>query len=169
MSYLEPAGGYWFTIQWCHQGPKHVITVWLPTSRFATSTSWSQESHCVFRHLCRKKASLVAQLVKITCNAGDLGSIPGLGRSLGEEKGYPLQYSGLENSMDRMVEVVTELDTTGWPSLPMQGKWRKAAQSTSITLIRGGKPQNPSASLHHTGHIATTWLHLTVRRLFQPF
>ena len=30
----------------------------------------------------------------------DLGSIPGLGRSLGEGKGYPLQYSGLENSMD---------------------------------------------------------------------
>ena len=34
-----------------------------------------------------------------TCNAGDLGSIPGLGRSPGEEKGYPLQYSGLENSI----------------------------------------------------------------------
>ena len=33
------------------------------------------------------------------CNAGDLGSIPELGRSLGEGKGYPLQYSGLENSM----------------------------------------------------------------------
>ena len=32
-------------------------------------------------------------------NAGDLGSIPGLGRSPGEGKGYPLQYSGLENSM----------------------------------------------------------------------
>jgi len=33
-------------------------------------------------------------------NAGNLGSIPGLGRSPGEGKGYPLQYSGLENSMD---------------------------------------------------------------------
>ena len=33
------------------------------------------------------------------CNARDLGLIPGLGRSPGEEKGYPLQYSGLENSM----------------------------------------------------------------------
>ena len=31
----------------------------------------------------------------------DLGSIPGLGRSSGEGNGYPLQYSGLENSMDR--------------------------------------------------------------------
>ena len=34
------------------------------------------------------------------CNVGDLGSVPGLGRSPGEEKGYPLQYSGLEDSMD---------------------------------------------------------------------
>ena len=32
------------------------------------------------------------------CNAGDLGLIPGLGRSPGEGKGYPLQYSGLEYS-----------------------------------------------------------------------
>ena len=38
-----------------------------------------------------------------TCNAGDLGSIPGLGRSPAEGKGYPLQYSGLENSMDCIV------------------------------------------------------------------
>jgi len=35
-----------------------------------------------------------------TCNVGDTGLIPGLGRSPGEEKGYPLQYSGLENSMN---------------------------------------------------------------------
>ena len=37
---------------------------------------------------------------EFTCNVGDLGSIPGLGRSSGEGKDYPLQYSGLENSMD---------------------------------------------------------------------
>ena len=37
------------------------------------------------------------------CNAGDLGLIPGLGRSVGERKGYPLQYSGLENCMDCIV------------------------------------------------------------------
>ena len=39
------------------------------------------------------------------CNAADLGSIPGLGRSLGEGKSYPLQYSGLENSMDYCKEL----------------------------------------------------------------
>ena len=38
---------------------------------------------------------------KYACNAGDPGSVPGLGRSSGEGNGYPLQYSCLENSMDR--------------------------------------------------------------------
>ena len=42
------------------------------------------------------------------CNVGDLGSIPGLGRSLEEGKGFPFQYSGLENSMDYVVHVVTK-------------------------------------------------------------
>ena len=41
------------------------------------------------------------------CN-GDLGSIPELGRSLGDGKGYPLQYSGLKNSMDCIVHGVTK-------------------------------------------------------------
>ena len=42
------------------------------------------------------------------CNAGDLGSILGLGRSPREGKGYPLQYSGLENSMDCIVHGVSK-------------------------------------------------------------
>ena len=45
------------------------------------------------------------------CNVGDLGSIPGLGRSPGEGKGYPLQYSGLENSMDCTVHGVAKSRT----------------------------------------------------------
>ena len=44
-------------------------------------------------------------------NAGDLGSIPGLGRSPGEGKGYPFQYSGLENSMDCRVHGVAKSQT----------------------------------------------------------
>jgi len=54
-------------------------------------------------------ASLVAQLIKkkkkkeSAYNARDLSFIPGLGRSPGEGNGYPLQYSGLENSMDCIV------------------------------------------------------------------
>ena len=45
-----------------------------------------------------------------TCNAGDLGSIPGLERSPGEGKGYPLQYFGLENCKDCIVHAVAESD-----------------------------------------------------------
>ena len=45
------------------------------------------------------------------CSAGDLGLIPGLGRSLREGKGYPLQYSGLENSMDCIVHGVAKSQT----------------------------------------------------------
>ena len=55
--------------------------------------------------------------VKVSaCNAGDLGSIPGLGRSPGEGNGNPFQYSCLENPMDRggwwaIVHGITESDT----------------------------------------------------------
>ena len=45
------------------------------------------------------------------CNAGDLGSIPGLGKSSGEGKGYPLQYSGLENAMDCIVHGIIKSQT----------------------------------------------------------
>ena len=54
------------------------------------------------------------------CSAGDLGSIPGLGRCPGKGKGYPLQYSYLENSMDTgvwqahslLLHGITESDMT---------------------------------------------------------
>ena len=45
------------------------------------------------------------------CNVGDLGSVPGLGRSPAEGNGYPLQYSGLENSMDCIVYGVAKSQT----------------------------------------------------------
>ena len=54
------------------------------------------------------------------CNVGDLGSIPALGRPPGEGKGYPLQYSGLENSMDCIVHGGSkDLDMTEWLSLSL--------------------------------------------------
>ena len=56
-----------------------------------------------------QRTSLVAQLIKSPhAMQEDLGSIPGLGRSPGEGKGHPLQYSGLENSMDCTVHGVTK-------------------------------------------------------------
>ena len=54
------------------------------------------------------------------CNAGGLGSILGMGRSPGEGNGYPLQYSGLENSMDYTVHEVTKSQTqlSNFPFFP---------------------------------------------------
>ena len=48
---------------------------------------------------------------EFACNAGDPGPIPGLGRFPEEVKGYTLQYSGLENSMDCIVHGVTKSPT----------------------------------------------------------
>ena len=45
---------------------------------------------------------------EFACNVGDLGSIPGSARSPGEGKGYSLQHSGLESSMDCIVHGVTK-------------------------------------------------------------
>ena len=53
------------------------------------------------------------------CDAGDLSSITGLRRSPGEGKDYPLQYSGLENSMDWIVYGVTK----SWTQLSFTFTW----------------------------------------------
>ena len=58
-------------------------------------------------------------------NVGDLGSIPGLGRSAGEGKGYPLQYSGLENSMGLY---------SPWGSHRVGHDWSNLAAAANIIL-----------------------------------
>ena len=62
-------------------------------------------------------ASLSSVGKESTCNAGDPSLIPGSGRSTGEGIDYPLQYSGLENSMDHSPWGRKELDTTEQLSL----------------------------------------------------
>ena len=59
---------------------------------------------------------------EFACSAGDLGSMSGLGRSPGEGKGYPFQYSGPENSMDCTVSSwgCKESDMTEQPSLHLK-------------------------------------------------
>ena len=52
-----------------------------------------------------------SEVKESACNAGDLGMIPGLGRSPGEGKDYLVQYSGLENSMDYTVHGVAKILT----------------------------------------------------------
>ena len=70
-------------------------------------------------------------------SVGDLSSIPGLGRSPVEEKGYPLQYSGLENSMDCKVHRVTKSRTR--PSyfhftLVLESEGRRCTLSSQLAL-----------------------------------
>ena len=67
---------------------------------------------------------------KSACNAGDLDSIPRLGRSPGEGKGYPLQYCGLENSMNSIVHRgAKELDMTERLSLSLMEQKHRVSQS----------------------------------------
>ena len=76
----------------------------------AVSKSWTQLTD--FHFHSSLQASLVAQMVNNPPAMWvNLGSIPGLGRSLGGGKGYPLQYSGLENSMDCIVHGDTKSQT----------------------------------------------------------
>ena len=69
------------------------------------------------------------------CSAGDLGSIPGLGRSPGEEKGYPLQYSGLENPMDYIVHGVTK----SWTQLRDFHFYRLMSGRIISTILEKGR------------------------------
>ena len=64
-------------------------------------------------------------------NAGDLGSVSGLGKSPGEGKGYPLQYSGVEKSMDCIVHGV--------------GKNQTRLSNFDSHFVLAGKPNSPQA------------------------
>ena len=66
---------------------------------------------CVCVYICIHELPLGSAGEESTCNAGDLSLIPGLGRSPGEGKGYPLQYSSLENSMDCTVHGAAKSQT----------------------------------------------------------
>ena len=98
-----------FTVFW-YQGNSSIMKcIWIsPTSSLVRSLGFPRGSAC-------KESA---------CNAGDLGFFPGLGRSPGEENGYPLQYSGLENPMDYSPWGCKEWNMTeqlSWP-LPVLGR-----------------------------------------------
>ena len=79
------------------------------------------------------------------CSAGDLGSIPGLERSPGEGSGYPLQYSCLENPMNRRAwrfiahGVAKELGTTEQLTLSLALGWLKSRTLTSVKRMQGNR------------------------------
>ena len=71
-----------------------------------------------------------------SCNVGDLGLIPGLGRSPGERNGYPLQCSDLENYMDCFLfQLVRYMEQTSWliPQFFTQNHRLKNEQESQIT------------------------------------
>ena len=70
------------------------------------------------------------------CNAGDLGLFPGLGRSPGEGNSYPLQYFGLENSMDCIVHGVTKGRTRLSDFTSLDLEW--ARECTDLVSQRKG-------------------------------
>ena len=86
------------------------------------------------------------------CKAGDLCLISGLGRSPGEGKGYPLQYSGLENSMDSIVHEVAKSRTqlSDFHFEPGHGKAQDEAGS------QGTRDQGPRLLLFLTEKLEKT-------------
>ena len=116
-----------------------------------------------------------------TCNAGDLGSVPGLGRSPGDREGCPLQYSDLENSMDCVFHGVTksriQLSDFHFHQLPgcgplwVHGLWGTGPYSRKWAVGQRAKlhlpsPTAPHHSPYHPNHplIApiTAWTTLTL-------
>ena len=73
-----------------------------------------------------------------TCNVGDLDLIPGLGRSPGEGKGYPLQYSGLENSRDYTVRGIFKARIPEWVAFPFSRGSSQSSDQIQVSHIAGG-------------------------------
>ena len=102
------------------------------------------------------------------CNVGDLGLIPGLGRSPGEGNGYPLQYSGLENSMDSIVHGVAK-SWTRLSDFHFHFLWGSCSGSLSGHPAVTSSPVNSfSAQLQHSllkaamTELGTLWLKASV-------
>ena len=75
---------------------------------WATELNWTLCSLTAYISHCIKSISCGSAGKESTCSMGDLVSVPGLGRFPGERNGYPLQYCGLENSIDCIVHGVTK-------------------------------------------------------------
>ena len=110
-------------------------------------------------------------------SVGDLGSIPGLGRSPGEGKGYPLQYYGLENSMDCIDHGVTK----SWTQLSdfhLHKPFSSVQFSCSVVSdsLRSHESQHtrppcpsPSPGVHSNSRPSSWWCHPAISSSVVPF
>ena len=104
---LHLAGTWWAHCLVWWPSPLDSSFNWCAPS-FPTKTCARGRGLC---YLCLNNFPDSSVGTKSACNAGDPSSIPGWGRSAGEGKVYPLQYSGLENSMDCMLHGITKIPT----------------------------------------------------------
>ena len=96
-------------------------------------------------------ASLVAHLVKNppAMQGSNMGLIPGMGRALGERKGYPLQYSGLENSMNRSLagySLRSRKESASTPGLPVHHQLPELTQTHGHRVSDAIQPTHPLSS-----------------------
>ena len=111
----------WILYRLSHQGsPRaHVLVIYTLYYDYVSITNPNKKGqtpeHLLLRLSVRLGFPGGSDDKESACSVGDLGSVPGLGRSPGEGKGYPIQYSGLENSTDCVVSPWgrKESDTTG--------------------------------------------------------
>ena len=76
---------------------------------------------------------MAQQVKESACDTGDLGSVPRLGRSPREGKGYPLQYTSLENSMDCIIRGVAKSQTQ---LSDFHSHYMKSTETVSL-LVKG--------------------------------
>ena len=109
----------WKTQQWPHEW-KGSVFILIPKKGNVKERS----NYCTFALISHARLPCGSAGREYACNVGDLGSIPGLRGYPGEGKGYPLQLSGLENSMDYMYSPWgrKESDTTEQLSLSHTSK-----------------------------------------------
>ena len=107
--------------------------LWLPvSSSFPCVVSVTHQGPAWFLQQPLPKGFLCGSTGKESaCNVGKLGSIPGWGRSPGEGKGYPLQYFGLENSMDCIIHGVAKRRT-----LPSNFRFHPRLVSSNSSPLR---------------------------------
>ena len=138
-----------------HSGPRSCPTSWVLEwqrhGSWAAADPWWPQSPA--RHTGKNKATPKLtihtapawkhKVLFVFSNVGDLGLIPALGRSPGEVKGYPLQYSDLENSMDCIVHGVTK----SWTRL-RDFHFTSASECLTGTRSHGWSGRVPSEARH---------------------